>query len=93
MTANIGIFWGKLILPKMLLVSWACKEISNKPISGSVHSTAIRRAFSYAVCCTKLFKKPSALCKEITFLGGEEIHGRGVGGVQWYSPMVLNHDL
>ena len=67
----------------------ASKEISKHHIRGSVHSTAIRQAFFYAVCCTKLFKKPSALCKEITFLEGEEIKKRGVGGVvngtvQWF---------
>lgn len=45
------------------------------------------RYFFYAVCCTKLFKKPSALCKEITFLGGEEIKKGGGwfnGTVQWF---------
>lgn len=57
-------------------------------IWGSVHSTAIRQAFFYAVCCTKLFKKPSALCKEITFLRGEDIKtGWGGGG----GPMVQSN--
>lgn len=64
-----------------------------KNIRASNHSSAIRQAFFlYAVCCTKLFKKPSALCKEITFFVREEIKvwwgwgSRGVssGTVQWF---------
>lgn len=75
------------------------KRKGKKNIRASNHSSAIRQAFFlYAVCCTKLFKKPSALCKEITFFVREEIKvwwGWGSRGVssEWYSPVVLNPDL
>lgn len=44
-----------------------------------------------AVCCTKLFKKPSALCKEKNVL--RRVGDKKGGVVQWYSPMVFNPDL
>ena len=78
------------------------KTNKKKPFGGQSIPHKIRKRgffsffflFFYAVCCTKPFKKPSALCKEITFLGGEEKEkGRGWsnGTVQWFWIMTCKY--